>query len=72
MIDIGEGAAPVLYFATNHLECDAGIMIAGSHNPKDYNSLKMSLMSKPFYGQQILKLKDHILKQKYKDGAVNI
>ena len=69
VIDIGEVPTPVLYFATNHLECDAGIMITGSHNPKDYNGLKMSLMGKPFYGQQILKLKDHILKQEYKDGA---
>ncbi len=69
VIDIGEVPTPVLYFATNYLGCDAGIMITGSHNPKEYNGLKFSLMGKPFCGSQILKLRDHILKQKYHDGV---
>ncbi len=69
VIDIGEVPTPVLYFATNYLGCDAGIMITGSHNPKEYNGLKLSLMGKPFYGSQILKLTDHIIKQKFHNGA---
>ncbi len=69
VIDIGEVPTPVLYFATNHLACHAGIMITGSHNPKEYNGLKLSLMGKPFFGHQISKLKNNILKQKYKSGA---
>ena len=30
-----------IYFATNHLETDAGVMITASHNPADYNGLKI-------------------------------
>jgi Phosphomannomutase len=30
-----------IYFATNYLETDAGVMITASHNPADYNGLKI-------------------------------
>ena len=38
--DIGMGPTPMLYFSVYHLECDAGIMITGSHNPKDHNGFQ--------------------------------
>ena len=39
--DIGLVPTPVLYFATHHLNIDCGIMLTGSHNPGDYNGIKM-------------------------------
>lgn len=39
--DIGMVPTPVLYFATHHLPIDSGLMITGSHNPSQYNGLKM-------------------------------
>lgn len=41
VIDIGVVTTPLLYFATNILEAHSGIMITGSHNPPDYNGLKV-------------------------------
>lgn len=41
VIDIGLCSTPMFYFAVNHLSADAGIMITASHNPKEYNGLKL-------------------------------
>jgi phosphomannomutase/phosphoglucomutase len=43
VIDIGIVPTPLLYFATNQLSTKTGIMITGSHNPVEYNGLKMVL-----------------------------
>ncbi|MDS4012455.1 MAG: phosphomannomutase/phosphoglucomutase [Defluviicoccus sp.] len=53
---IGCGPSPMLYFATHHLGTDAGMMVTGSHNPPDYNGIKMVLMNKPFFGDAIQSL----------------
>ncbi len=41
VIDIGLGGTEMVYFATGHLEADGGIMVTASHNPADYNGLKI-------------------------------
>ncbi|MBF0126022.1 MAG: phosphomannomutase/phosphoglucomutase [Magnetococcales bacterium] len=51
--DVGLVPTPALYFATHHLETDAGIMITGSHNPPDHNGLKMLRTEKPIFGVEI-------------------
>ena len=43
VIDIGQVPTPVLYFATHYLGTQSGVMVTGSHNPPDYNGLKMVL-----------------------------
>jgi len=43
VIDIGVVPTPLLYFATNQLSSKTGVMITGSHNPVEYNGLKMVL-----------------------------
>ena len=53
---IGLGPTPMLYFATHHLGTDAGAMITGSHNPPEYNGLKMVAGGKSFYGADIQEL----------------
>jgi len=53
---VGLGPSPMLYYATHVLEADAGLMITGSHNPPDYNGIKMSLGGKSFFGEDIQKL----------------
>ena len=41
--DIGQVPTPVLYYATHALKTGTGIMITGSHNPPEYNGLKMMI-----------------------------
>jgi len=50
---IGLGPTPMLYFATHHLGAGGGMMITGSHNPPEYNGIKMVLAGKSFYGEAI-------------------
>src|SRR5262245_11254714 len=41
VVDIGESTTPLLYFATAHWKMDGGANITGSHNPIEYNGVKM-------------------------------
>ena len=68
VLRIGLGPTPMLYFATRDREAAAGIMITGSHNPPDYNGIKMMLGKGPVYGQQILDLGIIASKADYMSG----
>ena len=41
VVDIGMCGTEQIYFATAHLKLDGGIMITASHNPKEYNGMKL-------------------------------
>ena len=41
VLDIGLCGTEMVYFATSHLKADGGIMVTASHNPADYNGLKL-------------------------------
>lgn len=56
VLDTGVGPTPMLYFAAHHLQAHAGIMVTGSHNPPTHNGFKMTIGTKPFYGDNILQL----------------
>ena len=51
VIDIGLCGTEHIYFATSHLNCDGGIVVTASHNPIDYNGMKLVREnSKPISG----------------------
>ena len=56
VIRVGVGPTPMLYFAAATLPTDGGVMITGSHNPPEYNGIKMTLKGKPFFGDDIRSL----------------
>src|SRR5262245_40743305 len=56
VVDIGIGPTPMLYFSVFHLDLEGGIMITGSHNPKDHNGFKMMLGKKSLFGDKIREL----------------
>jgi phosphomannomutase len=43
VIDLGAVATPVMYYATHAHDVDSGLMVTGSHNPADYNGIKIVL-----------------------------
>ena len=61
VIDIGQVPTPTLYFTTVELNTGTGIQVTGSHNPPEYNGLKMMINGKTLSGQSILDLKNRIL-----------
>lgn len=53
VMDIGMVPTPVLYFATKHFGNGSGVAVTGSHNPPDYNGLKMMLAGLTLFGEEI-------------------
>ena len=53
VVDIGEVPTPVLYYATYKLNTGAGVMVTGSHNPPEYNGLKIVMDGKTLHGDDI-------------------
>jgi phosphomannomutase len=51
VIDIGEAATPVMYFAVEHLGADGGAIVTASHNPPEFNGLKLRLPH-PTFGSE--------------------
>jgi phosphomannomutase/phosphoglucomutase len=60
VIDIGRVTTPILYFAANHLGTGSGVMVTGSHNPPDYNGLKMMLAGDTLSGDDIQALRKRL------------
>ncbi len=60
VIDIGMVATPMVYFAAHHLGTHCGVMVTGSHNPPDYNGLKMVLAGETLSGETIQSLRQRI------------
>jgi phosphomannomutase len=65
---IGLGPSPMLYFAVQHLKADGGMMITGSHNPPEYNGIKMSRRGRPFFGNDIRTLGEMIARRDFDVG----
>lgn len=53
VVFVGMCPSPALYFALYNLPVDAGLMITASHNPKEYNGLKICLGTASVWGVQV-------------------
>jgi phosphomannomutase/phosphoglucomutase len=61
VIDLGDVATPVLYFAAHHLAPSAAIMITGSHNPAEDNGFKLMIGTSTLHGADIAALRDAVI-----------
>nr|WP_316639412.1 phosphomannomutase/phosphoglucomutase [uncultured Roseateles sp.] len=71
VVDLGAVTTPMLYYvaATRKKQrCSSGIMVTGSHNPKDYNGFKMVLGGRAIYGEDIQGLRQRIEAEDYAVG----
>lgn len=69
VVDLGMVPTPVLYYATHILPDHSGIMLTGSHNPSNYNGVKMVLQGHMFAGDRIRELYARIHKGDFCEGA---
>jgi phosphomannomutase/phosphoglucomutase len=60
VIQLGLVATPMVYFAAYELGTHCGVMVTGSHNPPDYNGLKMVLAGETLSGETIQSLRMRI------------
>jgi phosphomannomutase/phosphoglucomutase len=60
VVDIGMVPTPVVYYATYELGTGTGVAVTGSHNPPDYNGLKMVIAGDAIYGDAIQGLREAI------------
>lgn len=67
--DIGCVATPISYFAGFHLGCQSVVSVTGSHNPPDYNGLKMVLGGQTLYGDMIQDLRRRVVEGDLAHGA---
>ena len=72
VIDIGQVTTPMLYFAAHHLGTLSGVAVTGSHNPPDYNGLKIMVDGETLAGEAIQDLRARIEQGKLARGAGTI
>jgi phosphomannomutase / phosphoglucomutase len=60
VVDLGMVATPMTYFAAYQLGTNSAVMVTGSHNPPDYNGLKMVLGGETLSGESIQKLRERL------------
>ncbi len=68
VVDLGQIPTPLLYFATHTSAITSGVMIIVSHNPKNYNGLKVVFKKKSLSDAQITIFKDRIFSQVFYQG----
>ena len=69
VIDIGMVATPMTYFAARHLATGCSVVVTGSHNPPDYNGLKMVIDDVTLSGADIQALRQRIEASQFTSGA---
>jgi phosphomannomutase/phosphoglucomutase len=72
VINTGMATTPLLYFAAKKSECKSGVMITGSHNPKNYNGIKLIINDKPVSGTEIYNLIDRVHKVSKRKGKITL
>jgi phosphomannomutase/phosphoglucomutase len=69
VVDIGVVATPMVYFATHLFSTGSGVMVTGSHNPPEYNGLKMMVAGDTLAAEAIQELRLVVEAGKFTQGA---
>ena len=68
-IDVGMRPTPIAYFAAHHLDCGSCVAVSGSHNPPQYNGLKMVVAGTTLFGDEIQALRTRAERGELKSEA---
>jgi len=69
VVDIGMVPTPLVYFATYTKGATSGVMITGSHNPPEYNGLKIMIAGETLTAERIEALYTRIMEEDFSYGA---
>jgi phosphomannomutase/phosphoglucomutase len=69
VVDIGMVTTPMAYFAAHHLGTGSAVAVTGSHNPPDYNGLKMVIGGTTLFAETIQALRERIESGRFASGA---
>jgi phosphomannomutase/phosphoglucomutase len=69
VIDIGMGPTPLAYFAAHYLDTGSCVAVSGSHNPPEYNGLKIVVAGETLYGEAIQDIRRRIEAGNFLSGA---
>jgi phosphomannomutase/phosphoglucomutase len=58
VLDLGMVSTPIVYFSLFNLPVDGGVMITASHNPSEYNGIKLCIGEQSLFGSQIQEIRD--------------
>ncbi|MCY4314393.1 MAG: phosphomannomutase/phosphoglucomutase, partial [Gammaproteobacteria bacterium] len=68
VIDVGMVPTPTLYHAASRISGGTGFQVTGSHNPSQYNGIKMMIKRDTLAGERIQKIKDQALARNFSSG----
>ncbi len=57
VVDVGTVITPAFYYARLHLGIDGGVMVTASHNPPQYNGMKLAFGHATLYGEEIQRVR---------------
>ena len=69
VVNLGLVPTPVLYYGTEVLETQTGIMLTGSHNPSQHNGLKIVMNGETLHGDRIQAFKQRIQNKAFSEGS---
>jgi len=72
VIDIGLVTTPMLYFSLFSCDVDGGVMITASHNPKEYNGLKLCSGRESMFGDEIQMIREIAEKGNFPEGKGSV
>ena len=72
VLDIGQVPTPLLYFVAQRTQGHSGVMITGSHNPADYNGLKIVVDGETLSGERIQQIRRRIASLSYAGGETGV
>ena len=69
VLDVGAVPTPVLYYATKYFECGTGVAVTGSHNPPDWNGLKMMVAGITLFADAIQDIRRRVEAHEWIEAA---
>jgi phosphomannomutase/phosphoglucomutase len=72
VVDLGMAPVPVLYYATEVLESQTGVCLTGSHNPPEYNGLKVVIAGESLHGEKLAALRQRIIDHRLEQGQGSV